>query len=165
MLWLVEMWAQWLSVPSCYCVRFCLTWSMVMPLLVCTKENRDLWHIFYGQMVCKVLKCIYIYVLRMGTMLFLRDFMQVDRGVQDRLDKCDWYRMLGIVRNIRQQWENERNQSHGSEDRIFTVIGQELNVSQRLMYSAVYDSLGFHKAVLWNFFSSYPTGTIQNMCV
>jgi hypothetical protein len=36
------------------------------------------------------------------------------------------------------------------EDRIFTiaVIGQELNVSQGLMYSAVHDSLGFHKAAL-----------------
>jgi hypothetical protein len=36
------------------------------------------------------------------------------------------------------------------EDRIFTVavIGQELNVSQGLLYSAVYESLGFHKAVL-----------------
>ena len=36
-----------------------------------------------------VLKCTYIYVLRMGTVLFLRDFMQVDRIVQGRLDKCD----------------------------------------------------------------------------
>ena len=36
------------------------------------------------------------------------------------------------------------------EDRIFTiaVIGQELNVSQGLMYLAVYDSLGFHRAAL-----------------
>jgi hypothetical protein len=36
-----------------------------------------------------VLKCTYIYVLRMGTLLFLRDFMQVGRSLQDRLDKCD----------------------------------------------------------------------------
>lgn len=36
------------------------------------------------------------------------------------------------------------------KDRIFSiaVIGQELNVSQGLMYSAVYDSLEFHKTGL-----------------
>jgi hypothetical protein len=37
------------------------------------KKNRDLWHIFYGQRVCKLLKCKYIYVLWMGTVLSLRD--------------------------------------------------------------------------------------------
>ena len=78
------------------------------------KKNRDLWHFFYWQRVCKVLKCTYIYVLRMGTMLFLRDFMQVDRSVQDRLDKCDWCWTLGILHNIHQQWETERIQTHGS---------------------------------------------------
>jgi len=61
-----------------------------------------------------VLKCTYIYVLRMGSVLFLRDFMQVDRSVQDRLDKCDL--MLNARDSLRPvpAVRTERSQSHGS---------------------------------------------------
>jgi hypothetical protein len=82
----------------------------------------------------------------MGTVLFLRDFMQVDRSVQDRLTNVTDAERLGFSATYTSSEKLEEARVMVLEDRIFTiaVIGQELNVSQGLMYSAVYDSLGFH---------------------
>jgi hypothetical protein len=55
---------------------------------VCTKEEqRSVAHFLWAEGGHGAQ--MHIYVLRMGTVLFLRDFMQVDRIVQGRLDKCD----------------------------------------------------------------------------
>jgi hypothetical protein len=44
---------------------------MAVPLLVCIKEEQRSVVLFYGQLVCRVLKSTHFYVLNMETMLVL----------------------------------------------------------------------------------------------
>jgi hypothetical protein len=47
-----------------------------------------MWYVFYGQQECKVLKFKHVYVLGMGTMLFLKE-VYTSAEKCSRPDKCD----------------------------------------------------------------------------